>query len=116
MARVEVDDRGFLVAHAENEGNRETALEGCLGFDSSDDGMAAVLSLTSVGEKGPMTDALRDLVMRSMRSRNLVVVHDGDEVVPEIDENRVLRRVGRLSRLPQVKRIPRGGPARAGEL
>jgi hypothetical protein len=109
MGRVEIDGAS-LQAHAMNEGVSDTMLAGSVELEGGPDGFAAVLSLRTVGKKTPVTDSLRDLVMRSLRTRSLVVRLDGEEVRSEPDENGVLRRIGVARKLPSFKRLPKGGP------
>lgn len=114
MARVEVEDT-TLQAHALNEGVADTMLEGSLRLDRTGDGVAALLELRTVGKKTPMTEALLDVVMRSLRSRSLVVTHDGVEVRSEVPDNRLFRRVSAIRKLPALKRLPMGGTKLVGE-
>jgi hypothetical protein len=109
MGRVEVEGIS-LQAHALNEGITDTMLEGSLRLESTEDGVAAVLDLKTVGKKNHMTYALRDLVLRSLRSYSLVVTHDGEELRAEPPEGRLLSRGLQPRKFPALKRLPCGGP------
>ena len=109
MGRVEVEGPS-LQAHAINEGITDTMIEGSLRLESTEDGVAAVLDLRTVGKKTDVTDAIRDLVLRSLRSRSLVVTHDGEELRAEPPEGRLLSTGLRPRKFPSLKRLPCGGP------
>jgi len=109
MGRVEIEGTS-LQAHAMNEGVTDTMLTGSVSLEGGPDGFAAVLSLETVGKKTPVTDSLRDLVMRSLRTRSLVVRLDGEEVRSAPGEQGVLRRTCVARKFPTLKRLPKGGP------
>lgn len=109
MGRVEVEGIS-LQAHALNEGIDDTMLEGSIRFDSSNEGIAVVLDLKTVGKKTVMTDALRDMVLRTLRSQSLVVRYDGEEIRSEAPGENVVGRVSSPQKLKSLKRLPCGGP------
>jgi hypothetical protein len=109
MGRVEIEGAS-LQAHAMNEGVTDTMLTGSVGLESGPDGFAAVLSLHTVGKRTPLTDSLRDLVMRSLKTRSLVVRLDGEEVRSEPDQKCVPKLLPAPRKLPALKRLPKGGP------
>jgi len=109
MGRVEIEGVS-LQAHAMNEGVSDTMLAGSVSLEGGPDGFAAVLSLQTVGKRTPVTDSLRDLVMRSLRTRSLVVRLDGEEVRSAPGEEGVLQRVCVARKFPALKRLPKGGP------
>ena len=109
MGRVEVEGTE-VQAHALNEGVNDTMLKGSVALEGGPDGFAAVLSLQTIGKRTPMTDALRDLVMRSLRTRSLVVKLDGVEILSEPDQEGILHGLARPRKLPALKRLPLGGP------
>lgn len=109
MGQVETKD-DTLTAHAVNEGVTDTMLSGKLRFDSSRDGIAAVIDLSTVGKKTPMTDALKDMVVRTLRSRSLVVMLDGEEVRTDPPQPQVLRPPVAVKRLGALRKLPYGSP------
>lgn len=109
MGRLEVDEL-TLRAHALNEGISDTMLEGSLKFDSGAEGIAVVLQLKTVGSRTVMTDALRDMVVRALRSKSFVIEHDGEEVRPDVEKDGLLWRASPGRKLPSLKRLPYGSP------
>lgn len=106
MGRVEVEGTA-LQAHATDEGVTDTMIQGEVSLEGGPGGVAAVLSLHTIGSTTPVTDALRDLVVRSLREESLVVRLDGEDLRtgagPPIPVLKTARKLPSLKRLPTAR-------------
>lgn len=102
MGRVEVHGSS-IQAHALNEGVSDTMISGDLLFDADEAGVAARLDLKTIGSKTPVTEALLDLLVRSIRSQSLAVTMDGE---PVMAGSPVVVGVKSSPKLKTLKRLP----------